>query len=123
MNINVTVLLRSLDGSVPLLNSQTGKDMMLREVLVGALISESPSESPNGEEKYRRYHLARKIQKRTMVELKSEEVVSLKRLVALIYPPLVVGQTFDLLEGTAPEDESEAVKDEAIPGIEMTEKG
>jgi len=46
----------------------------------------------------RRYLLATKIQKANELDLKSEEIVLLKKVIGEMYGVLVVGQSFEMLE-------------------------
>jgi hypothetical protein len=58
----------------------------------------------SGEEKRKRYRFAHRISRSVVpLDLTPEEVVLLRGLVAKAYGPLVVGQVWDLLEGTTPE--------------------
>ena len=51
------------------------------------------------EEKIKRYELAKKIYKSTgLIDLQSEEISLLKKLIGRIYPPLTVGQAFEILD-------------------------
>lgn len=53
----------------------------------------------DAEEKIKRYELAKKIYKSLgLVDLQSEEITLLKKLVGQAYPPLTVGQAFEVLD-------------------------
>jgi len=71
----------------------------LRDICIAALMTDNPENRVNGQEKYRRYELATKIKKNDTVEVTTDEIVLIKNLIAEIYPPLVLGQAFDMLEG------------------------
>ena len=52
-----------------------------------------------GNEKVKRYELAKKIFKSTgLVDLEAEQVTLLKELIGNIYPPITVGQAFEILD-------------------------
>ena len=52
-----------------------------------------------GKEKVRRYELAKKIyHSKELVDLQAEEITLLKDLVGKIYPPITVGQAFEILD-------------------------
>jgi hypothetical protein len=65
-------------------------------------MSEGQGPAPAGDEKVRRYRLARKLFNASKVELTPEDVVLLKSLIGQIYGPLVVGQVWDLLDPAPP---------------------
>lgn len=97
MKLNITQPIKSLDGT-PIKDDQN-QELTLKVVLVNALLTQN-EEKLTGEEKYKRYSLSKKIyESDEEVELSIEEVAQLKRLIGDLYPPLVVGQVFDILEG------------------------
>ena len=52
-----------------------------------------------GKEKVERYELAKKIHNSTgLVDLQVEEVALLKELIGRIFPPITVGQAFEILD-------------------------
>ena len=63
------------------------------------LASHEDDKAVSGDEKLKRYRLASRISKNAVVGLSSEDVVLVKYLIARAYGPLVVGQTWELLEG------------------------
>ena len=82
---------------------ETSKDkfMSLGEVLINAALADS-EEKLSGDEKVKKYKLAKKIseaQESGSVSLQAEDVALLKKEVARIYPPIIVGQSYDFLEG------------------------
>lgn len=53
----------------------------------------------SGKDKVKRYELAKKIYKSTgLVDLQSEEITLLKELIGRIYPPITVGQSYEILD-------------------------
>lgn len=99
------VVLKNLVGDAPLKQGQgaDAKDMTLKDVLNTALLMENHQETPKptGKDKADRFYLAYKIEHASDegVKLTSEEVTLIKTLVGTAWPPLVVGQTYSMLEG------------------------
>lgn len=114
--------LLQIDGKKPLANKQPRLDengeqvkdekgnpvmddpgMLLMDVCSQALLTPYNDEKDvSGDEKHRRYSLAKRIMQTPEGEktlVKAEEVTLLKTLLPKMYAPLVVGQAFDLLEG------------------------
>lgn len=73
----------------------------LRMVMSKALLTSYVGDKSTPEEKYNRYTIFKKIEEApdNIVELSSDEIVVIKKLVGLSYPPLIVGQAWDMLEG------------------------
>jgi hypothetical protein len=81
------------------------KPLTLRTVCVNSLLASESGSSMgsqaqiSGEEKVKRYELARRIHASTApLDMTSEEIVLLKRMVQLTYVTLVVGQVWEMLE-------------------------
>jgi hypothetical protein len=95
MKINVTQTLTDLNGE----DIMTEKgDLTLRSVLVNSLMGNYKEENISGEEKLNRFILAEKIQKNDEIELKSEEISKIKKLIAKAFTTLIVGKTYKILE-------------------------
>ena len=59
----------------------------------------------SAEEKVKRYMLAQKIYKSTgLVDLQAEEIALLKKLIGRIYPPITVGQSYEILDPHSAEE-------------------
>ena len=110
MKVNVTKVLRTLAGDE--LRNPTvrcdkcgyvleGEPITLRSVCVEALLRprEQQRAALSGEEKLKRYVLAQKVNVEDELDLTAKEIVTLKDTIAEIYPPLVVGQAWQILEG------------------------
>ena len=53
----------------------------------------------SGKDKVKRYELAKRIyHSKELVDLQAEEIALLKELVGRIYPPITVGQAFEILD-------------------------
>lgn len=65
-----------------------------------ALCNDVPQNPQTGEQKYKRYKLAQRFEKEVVNEdFTSEEIADVKSAIGNIYPPLIVGQLYDQLEG------------------------
>ena len=105
--IDVMQVLKELDGT-PLEFADSictqcgsvveGKPFTLRLACTSALIAQFRDDQIKGEEHLRRWRLANKIYDNDEVDLKSEDKVLIKELVAKQRGSLVVGQVWELLE-------------------------
>ncbi|MCD6262343.1 MAG: hypothetical protein J7J52_04905 [Deltaproteobacteria bacterium] len=96
MIVNMSAELKTLDGE-PLIDA--GKPVTLKDVSVNALLAQQERETLDAKEKLARYELALKVNKGGDVEVTVEEIAKIKDCVGKVYPTLVVGQVFHLLEG------------------------
>ena len=80
----------------------TKKDLTLREVVTNSLLAPPPQgqrEQMDGNEKARRYYLAMEIHKsKKQVELSVDDIKLIKDEIGRVYPPLIVGQAFEILD-------------------------
>jgi hypothetical protein len=100
INFNKPLLL--LDGSAPLKKPGSEDPFLLRHAAIEALLAHE--ENIKGEDKVRRFRMATKIQEGANpgdVEFNIEEIALLKQVIGKGYGPLIVGQAWDYLEGTA----------------------
>ena len=103
MKIDFDKQLVNFEGE-PLKNEQE-KPVTLRSICANALLANEVDSSGrpkevSGEDKLKRYNLANKIHGSTApVEIKSEDIVEIKRMLAANYSTLIVGQVFKILEG------------------------
>lgn len=84
-------------------------DLTLRDVCVNSLLSTQQEDKEK--EKFERYEVFQKIKKLDkdgMVDLKSDEIVIIKKAIGLFQPPLLLGQAFDMLEGKGTKETKEA---------------
>jgi hypothetical protein len=90
-----------LEGKV--VNALTGEPATVRGVVIEALLATFNDEAHlSGEEKLKRWELASKIKNTAdPVELTLDELTLIKKLTGKAYGPLVVGQTWKILEGEA----------------------
>ena len=83
------------------LKDAEGNVFTLKGVCATVLLSQQQNEKATGEEKMKRYELARKIWDAPggVCDIKAEEIALLKKLIGDAYLPLVVGQAYIMLEG------------------------
>jgi len=118
--INLNYEFRRLDGE-PITDGGSGKPgtLNLQSVVVQSLLTHNEQqERIDGNEKFKRYLLAMKVNAKNEVddkgfnnfELTSEEVTLIKNLVGKYWNPLIVGQAFEALEGKEPSIKKPAKK-------------
>jgi len=126
--INMNQMLVELDGKTPLMEirrekgeegKKVSEPIIFGMVCIRSLVVDYPEERGiTGEDKYKRGTLATKIN-RAMdtgsgeMDLEAEEVVLLKNLIAKGYTPIIVKQTWDILEGRGPLEEKAEIEEEA----------
>jgi len=80
----------------------TKKDLTLREVITNSLLAPPPQgqrDQMEGAEKARRYYLAMEIHKtKNQIELSVDDVKLIKDEIGRVYPPLIVGQAYEILD-------------------------
>jgi len=103
MKIDFDSKLIDLKGKV-LKDTVEGKqvELTLKDPCLNALLANTtkPQNAPieTGRDKFKKYNLAKKINSGGAVELISEDITLIKEQLGLIYPPLLVGICYDLLE-------------------------
>lgn len=97
MNLVTTNSLSTLEGKP--LKDEEGKEITVRSTLCNALLASFPDEqNTSGPEKLKRWKLAQAIYVQDEIELKAEEIVLLKSLVAKAFAPIVCGQLLEILD-------------------------
>ena len=100
MKINFDSKLMGLDGkALVFIEGDTRRDMLLKDAAVEALMLQLVHENSSGEEKLRRYELARKIYDGGELDLTPEDVSLIKQRIGAGYSVAVVGSAFTLLNG------------------------
>jgi len=100
MKIKLTTEIKQADGIKSIANpdpEKKGIPWILKDVCISALLA--PDQKETDKEKYSDYELFQKIRDVKEVDLKTNEIVRIKKKIGLIYPALVLGQAWDLLEG------------------------
>lgn len=101
--INLEYQLIDANDAPVLMDPTTKQVASVRRLLITALLQETPGATIPTEKKIRRYDLYRTIKKGAeQLELPAEDIVLLKEAVS-VYPPLILGQLFEQLEGGAVE--------------------
>lgn len=96
MKIDFTAPIRDLKGK-PILDGEQA--LTLKSVATNALLAADPDEKTSGEDKMQRFKLALEIENAdTPLDLKVEQVATLKLLVARLYVPLVVGRAYEIFD-------------------------
>ena len=82
----------------------TKADLTLREVITNSILSpqrdqQNPREKIDGNEKARRCYLAMEIYKaKKQIELNVDDIKLIKDEIGRVYPPLIVGQAYEILD-------------------------
>ena len=119
MQIDFNYTFKNLDGKEikepPKEGEKKGKPFTLRKACVRALLDISGdqivcpnckyqlerAEELSGEKKIERYEFAKRLHNSNgLVDLQSEDITFLKKLIAKGYPPLTVGQAWEILDPT-----------------------
>lgn len=102
MKIKTEIVLMNFNGDVLQDNDGKGNltDANLKHAIVNSLLAPlQQGKNETGVEKVKKYELAKRVYDNDEVELSAEEVSLIKERLAEVYPPLVVGQCFKILEG------------------------
>ena len=102
MNIDLTQEIKTIDGvTIPLNGRETDRPTVLSDILTKAMLETPQAEAASmpGEKKMQRYRLAQKCYGVPSVDLEVEELAVLKEYVGKLFPALVVGQVWQMLEG------------------------
>jgi len=105
MKVDFSMVLTDLLGKPVLWGRSSDDHATLKHISVNALTDTLPSEvsgraQVSGEEKFKKFKLASKISDADgPVDLKSEEISLLKKLIGELYAPVIVGRAWDMLEG------------------------
>jgi len=97
MLVKVDVPLKTLDGQV-MKDNVDGKavDATVKLAIVNAVLS--PVQNEKGVDKVKKYELAKRIYTSDEVDLNEDEIKLIKERVGESYPPIVVGQIYELLK-------------------------
>lgn len=94
---DLSAKLLNIDGVV-MTNSDDGKELTMKSLIVNALLSPSAEQGLTGEKKASRYKLALRLNGGGEQELTPEEIIDIKDVVGKSYPgALMVGRVFDFL--------------------------
>jgi len=98
MLVKVNQILKTMDGQEMKDVDGQGNaiDATAKLAMVNALLS--PVQNEKGVDKVRKYELARKIYQVDEIDLNEDEIKEIKERVGEIFPPIVVGQIYELLK-------------------------
>lgn len=98
MLIKVNTVLKNMDGQVMKDNDGQGNaiDATVKLAMVNAVLS--PVQNEKGIDKLKKYELARKIHQADKVDLNEDDIKLIKERVGEIFPPIIVGQIYELLK-------------------------
>ena len=98
MLVKVNQPLKTMDGQVMMDNDGQGKAIKatVKLAMVNAILS--PVQKEKGVEKVKKYELAKKIYASDEVDLNEDEIKLIKDRVGETFPPIVVGQIYELLK-------------------------
>jgi len=109
MKINLKCEIKGIDNK-SIINPQTNQARTLKSVMIGALLFPKGRRNPqtgaieqeedSNKEKFEKYRLYEKIQNANKeIELTTDEISKIKKLIGEIEPQLVMGQCWVALEG------------------------
>lgn len=97
MKINFNQTIKQLGKDEPLFKPNSKEPFSLKDAAIEALLV--PEENQAGEEKVKRYLIATRIYANPDgVDFTVEEIATIKKVIGKGYGPLIVGQTWELLE-------------------------
>ena len=102
MKIDLTKKIIGVDGIKPLPNPENGTDLTLKDVCINAVLAPrlQDEKADSEKEKYELGELFSKLRdcKTKEIDLSSNEIVKIKKKIGILYPPLILWQSFDMLE-------------------------
>lgn len=98
MKVDLAKAVVNVDGKTPIVE-EDGKSLTVKEVCINALLT--PLKEDSEKEKWSDYEIFKKIRdsKEKEINLTAENVVRLKEKIGKIYPPLIMGQLWEELDG------------------------
>lgn len=81
------------------LKGEKGRTLTIKDVCVNSLLI--PQQADNEKTKWEKYEIYRKIKdSQDEVELKTEELLVLKKAIGATQPTLIMGQVWEMIEGS-----------------------
>lgn len=94
MKINLNAVLSDVDGSTL---KEKGKEVTLKDVFTAAVLT--PNQKDEQKTKMEKWDIYKKVRDaEDECDLRVEEISLIKTTLGEIYPPLIMGQCFDLIE-------------------------
>jgi len=99
MKIDFNIELKTLKGET--LKDSEKNNITLKTVTINCLLGESNDDKMlSGEKKLEKYLLAEKIYtSESEIDIKSDEISMIKKIISENYPPLISGQCWLIMEG------------------------
>lgn len=96
MKLKINQSLKDIEGKP--LKGEKGVVLTMREICINSLLT--PIQGDDEKAKWEKYEIFKKFRDaKDELELKTEEVVIIKKAVGKIQPPLLMGQVWDMIEG------------------------
>jgi hypothetical protein len=97
MLVKVNQVLKNITGET-MKDMVDGKaiDATVKMAIVNAVLS--PVQKESGIDKVKKYELAKKVHSSDEVDLNEDEITLIKERVGEVFPPVVVGQIYELLK-------------------------
>jgi hypothetical protein len=100
MKLDTATVLRDLQGNEMMADKD--QPATVRLICTNALLGHHADDANiSGDEKFKRFQLASRLNEGKAADVSSEEIVLLKRMIGRSYTPAVVGPMFMLLEARA----------------------
>jgi len=97
MKINLTQQIMRIDDK-PFENPETKTPYTLKDVVIEAVLA--PEAKEDNKKKYSKYELYLKLKAAGKeIDLTTDEISEIKRLIGEVKPALIMGQAWDMLEG------------------------
>ena len=96
MKVDFAQVITNLLGE-PMKQNQNDQPLTLGVVASNALLADFPNtDAPT---KVKRFKLAQRIFGDGEVNLEVEEIAEIKKVIGMVYPPLIVGRAWEMIEG------------------------
>jgi hypothetical protein len=97
MKIKINQVLTGIDEQNPII--ENGKPLTLKDIIIAAVLT--PMQEDDQKRKFEKWDVFKKIRGvQEEVNFTSEEIVLIKSGIGKIHPPLILGQAFEMLEGS-----------------------
>ncbi len=95
MKIKINQVLKDVDGTNPIVQKE--KVLTLKEICVAAVLT--PIEADDQKKKFEKWDVYKKLlNANEEAELSIEDLAIIKAAIGKFYPPLIMGQCFEMLE-------------------------
>jgi len=95
MKVKINQELKDVDGKA--IQAGAKPRLLLQDVCINALLT--PNQKDEEKQKWDKYELYKKVRDaKAEVELLAEEISLIKKSIAIVNPPLIMGQAWEMLE-------------------------